>query len=300
MADRSRAGLSVAFGGGTARAIAQVGALLVLEEEGLAPSAVAGTSFGAIVAALYALHGSAAVVRDIVVNQRTNRIWRQAFDFGLHQASLIHGQRLERWLDEEVFRGATFSDVQLPLVIACTELAGGNEVLLRRGSLARAVVASSALPGLLAPIEVDGQFLVDGGFIEAVPFQAAQVLGNRLILGLHAGIDTEHSWVVHFLQRMARWQPARRAVHWAGALNVAHPVGRLGRGLVWAGRSYLRSQPVPAGAVLLRLNPRVAWWDFHRAAQAAAEGEMTMQQLLASSVHLRAALADLKDVAEPA
>lgn len=300
MADRGRAGLSVAFGGGTARAIAQTGALLALEEKGFAPSAAAGTSFGAIVASLYALHGSAAVVRDIVVNQRTSRIWRQAFDFGLHQASMIHGRRLEQWLDREVFHGATFDDLQLPLVIACTELAGGSEVLLRSGSLARAVVASSALPGLLAPVEVDGQFLVDGGFIEAVPFQAAQVLGKPLIIGLHAGIDTEHSRVVHLLRRMAEWQPARRAVHWAGGLNVGHPVGRLGRGLVWAGRSYLRPQPVPAGAMLLHLNPRVAWWDFHRAAETANAGEATMQQLLAADAQLAAALAKLQDVAEPA
>jgi NTE family protein len=125
--------LGVAFGGGTARAISHVGVLKALEAAGLRPAMAAGTSFGALVAALYALHGSAAAVEQTVTGPKAGAIWRQAADFGLHHASLIHGRKLERWLDEVAFQGATFEDVKLPLVIACTELEQGSLVLLRSG-----------------------------------------------------------------------------------------------------------------------------------------------------------------------
>jgi NTE family protein len=292
MVKTAAAQLGVAFGGGTARAIAQAGALKVLEDHDLAPSAVAGTSFGAIVAALYALHGSAAEVERIISGQRTATIWKQTLDFGLHQASIVHGGRLERWLDTEVFGGATFADTQKQLIIACTELERGSLVLLRSGSLARAVMASSSLPGLLASVRIDGQYLVDGGFIEAVPFLAAQALEPRLTLGLHAGIDTEHSRVVHTLQQLSRRQWARNVVQGMASARIHSAPGRLLRGIAWAGRSYLRPQPVPEGALLLRINPRIAWWDFHRSQEAIAAGEKAMLQALAPGSQLLALLED--------
>lgn len=268
----------------------------MLEQHGLAPAAVAGTSFGAIVAALYALHGSAAEVERIMNRQGTATIWKQAFDFGLHHASIIQGGKLERWLDTQVFQGATFADTQRELIIACTELEQGSLVLLRNGSLARAVMASSALPGLLAPVQIDGHYLVDGGFIEAVPFLAAQALTPRLTLGLHTGIDTEHSRVVHMLHQLSGKQWARNMVHRMASARVNSAPGRLFRGVAWAGRSYLRAQPVPENALLLRINPGIAWWDFHRAKQAITAGEKAMQQSLAAGSQL---LALLEDSASP-
>jgi NTE family protein len=258
--------------------------LKALEEQGLSPAVAAGTSFGAIVAALYALHGSASAVEQAVTAPGARTVWRQAADFGLHQASLIHGRKLQRWLDREVFRGATFDDLKLPLVIACTELERGSLVLLRSGSLAGAVMASSALPGLLSPVEVQGRFLVDGGFIEAVPFQAVQSLGPDVILGLHAGIDTAHSRFVSWLERTSRQRWARSLARTMESGSIGSPVGRLTRGVVWAARSYLRPQPVPAGALLLRTDPGIAWWDFHKSSQAVAEGTKSMRSALSAGL----------------
>jgi hypothetical protein len=120
-----------------------------------------------------------------------------------------------------------------------------------------------------------------------VPFRAIEALEPEVVLGLHAGIDTEHSRFVGWLERSSRRRLARSLAHAMGSLSVRSPVGRLTRGVVWAARSYLRPQPVPAGALLLRTDPGIAWWDFHKAEQAVTEGEKSMRSALAAGFQLQ-------------
>src|SRR5690625_6791236 len=93
-------GLTVALGGGTARAMAHVGVLLALEEAGIRPAAVAGTSFGAIIAALYALGLPAAELQRLLTAPRSRHIWAQALDPAPGAFSLVRGRKLERWLED--------------------------------------------------------------------------------------------------------------------------------------------------------------------------------------------------------
>ena len=88
-----------------------------------------------------------------------------------------------------MFGGATFAEAGLPLAVACTDLGSGELVVVREGSIARAVVASCALPGVFAPVLEGTRALVDGGFVESVPFGALASLGPWRALGVHAGID---------------------------------------------------------------------------------------------------------------
>ena len=265
-------GLVLALGGGTARAMSHVGFIKALHERGIEPAGMAGTSFGAIVAALWALDTDPAEMEHLLTRPAAREVWAQGLDFGLNVFSIVHGRRLERWLDSQLYRGATFADVRRPLAVAVTSLADGGLHLVRDGSLARAVVASCSLPLLFAPVRFAEQWFVDGGFVEAVPFRAAASLGYPYLLGINTGIDTDRA-------AMARWIRALRQRHWARAVatwgasrSEKHAGGRVLRGLGWAAHSYGSPQPRPVGAALLRIDPGIAWWDFHRTPSAVQAG----------------------------
>jgi NTE family protein len=278
---RGLEGFGVALGGGTARGLAHVGVLKVLEAHGRAPDALAGTSSGAIVAAMWALGASALEIEHQVRQLDLAELWRQALDPGLFSASLIKGRRLQAWLDRKYFYGATFADLRRPLAVACTDVGTGDLVVLRSGSLARAVVASCALPGYFAPVHDDGRVLVDGGFVEAVPFAALQGLGVARMLGVHAGIDADRSRVISFVRRWTRASAASRSSQLPPLADVGNPWRVLARGLRLAAYSYQHRVVAPPNGVVVRVLPKVAWWDFHRSPEAIAAGERAMLAALA-------------------
>ena len=269
--------LGVALGGGTARAYAHVGALSVLEEV-RTPDVLAGTSYGALIATLYALEPDAKKIARWASAQNMVRWWSRNLDPGLHRASLVAGERIERWLDD-LFGGATFSDTEIPLLIACTDVDTGGLVLLREGSLARAVRASCALPGLYAVPEVAGRRLIDGGFVMPVP--AAPLLStSEVVVGLHAGIEVAQARSVRLLKR---WHDSSlgRTLH-AKALSSTRRTSRsaLRKGLAHAAASYSRAAALPSECLLVKEAPPVAWWDFHKSDLAVAAGERAMREAL--------------------
>lgn len=268
----TRPGLGIALGGGTARAVAHVGVLQVLAERGWRADALAGTSSGALIGALAALGMSPTEIEALVRAIDVRDLWRQALDPGLDQASLIRGRKLEAWLDRHVFHGATFDDLRMPLLVACTDLVTGDLGFLSEGPLARAVVASSALAGYFSPV-IDGERVwVDGGFVEAVPFRTLERLDPERSLGLHAGIDADRSRVIQVVRWLHATPAGARWRDWLLARGASGPWRRLARGTALAAQSYERGLQVPPGARLLSSYPRVAWWDFHRLDVAIAAG----------------------------
>ena len=259
---------AVALGGGTARAYAHIGALGALERHGHRPAAVAGTSSGAVFGAMYALGTSPAELERFARELDVAQVWRLALDPGLGEAALVHGRKLEAWLDRTVFRGAVFADVRLPLAVACTDLGSGELVVVRDGPIARAVVASCALPGVFAPVLDHGRALVDGGFVESVPFAAAAALGPWPALGIHAGIDVRRARLIAVVRALHATAAGRATADWFGRRRGRNPWSRLGRGLLLAVASYERSIGAPVGGWLLTTRPPIAWLDFHRSADA--------------------------------
>lgn len=276
----TRPRLGVALGGGTARGLAHVGALKVLEAHGSPPDMIAGTSYGAIMAALYAL-GMPGVALDHLLRQQNNlEIWTQGVDFGLHRLALIHGRKLAQWLDRKFFFGATFEDAEIPLAIGCTDLGTGELVVISEGSIAVAVQASCALPLYFAPVRWQGRFLVDGGFVEPVPFQTLKTLKPDLMVGLHTGIEADRSRFIQGVRWLGR-TPFGRAFHrLAQAVPLSWPLGQLLRGCSVTAYSYEHRVAAPPGALLVRAAPNIAWWDFHRSPVAIAAGEVAMEEAL--------------------
>ncbi|HET8984499.1 MAG TPA: patatin-like phospholipase family protein, partial [Trueperaceae bacterium] len=235
-----RHGLGIALGGGAARGLAHVGALKALDAAGIRVSGVAGTSYGAVIAALYALGSPAVELERVIRSQDVAELWRQGFDFGLHEGALIRGKRLADWLDRKYFFGATFADTHIPLAVACTDLIGGRLVVLREGSIAQAVRASCALPGIFAPVRLGRAVLIDGGMFETVPFRALATLPVKTSVGVHAGVDVSRS---RLIMRIRRFNASRqgRALHRRTARMVPHgPFGQVIKGLAVSLRSYSR------------------------------------------------------------
>ncbi len=276
----SGASLGLALGGGTARGVAHIGALKVLEERGEIPQVLAGTSYGAIIAALYALGMPALEIERLVRSQNLLELWATGIDFGLHRAALIHGRRLERWLDRKIFFGAAIEECERPLAIACTDLATGELAVLREGSIASAVVASSALPMIFAPRKLDGRTLIDGGFVQAVPFEALRSLKPDRMIGIHAGLVPGESRLLRLLRTVAGSRAGRAWARSSWKLHPRVPLRDLAAGLGCALQSYLKPQLVPEGALLVQTTPPISWWDFHRSPEGIAAGEAAMRVAL--------------------
>ncbi len=276
-------GIGLALGGGTARGAAHVGALKALEDAGEAPVAFSGTSFGAIIAAMAALGAPALEIERVVRGQNVMELWAQSLDFGLHRAALVHGERLASWLDRKVFYGARIEDAERPLAIAATDLRTGAPVILRQGPVAQAVRASSALPGVFASVRIDGIDLVDGGFVEPVPFGALAQLGPTRMLGIHAGLDLAGSTALTRLRRLDRSGLGGWLHRSAGRLQGANPWSRLVMGLSLSLRSYRHDARAPSGAQMVSVAPPIAWWDFHRTPVAIDAGERAVRLWLERS-----------------
>ena len=276
--------IALALGGGTARGAAHIGALKVLEQEGMTPTALAGTSAGAFLAALYALGTPATALEHLVRSQNTLEIWAQGIDFGLHKGAIAHGKRFMRWLDRKYFYGATFADTDIPLKIICTDVNTGGLVGLTEGSLAKAVMASSSLPGLFAPIKWRERWLIDGGFVATVPLAAFNSKDFDVIVGLHAGISVEESWVIKQLLRFRKTDVGKWWERMLETFPAPAAYQRLNRGIVRIFASYEQTLDIPKGAELIDLSPPIAWWDFHRTPEAIAAGEAAMLSALKGKV----------------
>jgi predicted acylesterase/phospholipase RssA len=278
----------LALGGGAARAFSQIGALKVLEQEGLYPKALAGTSSGAFIAALYALGTPATLLEKMMLEMNMLELWSQALDFGLHKAALIDGKRFTHFLDRKFFQGATFADLQIALSIACMDIETGQLVLLREGSVAKAVMASSSLSFIFAPVKIDGRYLIDGGFISTVPFPALAAFGLRpeQMLGLHAGIDAEASPFIRSLRTWYKGSSKRWQKVWL-ALPAPAPYKRLTKSLLYVLASYQQRISAPEGATLVSTRPPIAWWDFHKSLEAIHAGEKAMREAVPSLALVR-------------
>jgi len=170
----------IALGGGGARGFAHVLILEALDELGIRPRLIAGTSIGALIGAAYASGMSGADIRVFChelfqkrtqIVKRLFRRWNAALvdRLGSSGISILPGERvLEAILPETL--PATFGELKIPFLAVTTDFYTQEPCILTHGPLMPAIVASSALPGILRPVELDGKVLIDGGFVNPVPF----------------------------------------------------------------------------------------------------------------------------------
>ncbi len=176
--------LGLALGSGAARGLAHIGLLKVLEAEGIRPFAVAGTSIGALIGALYAAGVPAADMEDVALRVDWRQLGRLVRPT-VPTSGLIDSERLERFL-AELLPVRAFSELRMPLAMAATDIESGEAVILRQGELLPALRAAIAFPGIFPPVRIGQRFLVDGGLCHPVPVSAVRELGADRVLGLCA------------------------------------------------------------------------------------------------------------------
>lgn len=225
--------LGLALGGGSARGWAHIGVIRALQQAGIEPDIVCGTSIGSLVGAAYA-----AGELDELETWVKSLTWQTVvglLDFTI-TAGLIKGVRLI-----DFFR-SRFSDMEIeelhkPFGAVATELSSGREIWMREGKVLEAVRASIALPGLFTPVEHNGRLLVDGGLVNPVPVSLARAMGADIVIAVDLSSDLRG-------RRMRKPAVAARTVAKPGKIS-SHLTTMLSR--FQLGKA---SQPEKAGVML--------------------------------------------------
>jgi NTE family protein len=168
--------IAVALGGGGARGNAHIGVLRVLEREDFNIRAVAGTSFGGIVAGVYAAGYSPDEIEELFSEVEQENLYGRLPNDG---PALLGTAGLHRWLDE-VFGERTFSSLKISCAMVAVDLNSGTEIILRKGRLKDAILATTAVPGIFPPYQIKDLELVDGGVMNPVPVSVVRELAPHL------------------------------------------------------------------------------------------------------------------------
>jgi NTE family protein len=297
--------IGLALGGGGARGFAHIGVLRTLLAHGIEPDIIVGTSIGAVVGGCFAA-GRLDMLEDWS-RGLTKRGILGYLDIALTGGGLIGGGKLAARLEEQL--GSTPIEA-LPIRFATitTEVGTGHEIWLTRGRLVDAMRASYALPGIFAPVSLDGRWLVDGALVNPVPVSAARVFGARLVIAVNlsteilgrsmimAGETTEAApaepapeaggfrtmfGTEHFLRRQFAAGPRRPglATVMIDAFNIMQD--RIARA---------RLAGDPPDVMISPRAGQVGWFDFHRAQEAIESGARAAERALDDIAEARAAL----------
>ena len=292
--------IGLALGSGSARGWSHIGVIRALQEAGIEPDIVCGTSIGSLVAAAYAT-GELDRLEDWV----KSLTWQNVvglLDITVN-GGLIKGNKLV-----DFFR-SHFDDIDIiklpkPFGAVSTELATGREVWLRDGSLIDAVRASLAVPGLFTPVEHGGMLLVDGGLVNPVPVSLCRAMGANIVIAVDLNTDMVGRTFRKPVETKER-KPAKPAGQWASMLGKLQTLGVLKSGprssrempsvldvlassinimQVRITRSRLAGEPAD-----LIISPRLsqmALMDFHRATPAINEGSRATNSVLPQLLQL--------------
>jgi len=181
----SRIGL--ALGGGAARGIAHIGVLEAFEENGIQISCISGTSIGALVASYYAFGKNLDDIKDI----GRELSFTSMIGLTLQKKGLFSTRSLEKMVVRDL-GDVNIEDAKIPLAICATDIANGEQVVLTHGKLAKAICASTAVPGVFIPVEIEGKTLVDGGITENVPISLLDKMGAGITIGV--SLNGHHSY----------------------------------------------------------------------------------------------------------
>ena len=172
--------IGLALGGGAALGAAHIGVLRAFDELGLKISCISGNSIGALAASLYAFGIDWEEQQELSKDMK----WLEISNISISKYGLLSnkkiGQKIINAIGDEDFKNA-----RIPLAIVASNLNTGEKIVLKEGNVAKAVMASTAIPGVFKPVEIDGKLLVDGGIVENVPVSLLADLGAELKIGVN-------------------------------------------------------------------------------------------------------------------
>lgn len=195
--------IGLALGSGSARGWTHIGIIQALEEIGIRPAVVAGTSVGALVGAVY-VSGQLPAFTDWVRKLTPRDV------FGLMDLSfsggMVKGQKLFGFFEEQHVN-PNIEELEQRYVSVCTEMSSGREIWITRGPIIPAARASCAIPGLFSPVKHEERWMLDGGLVNPVPVSACRALGADVVIAVNLNAQL----VGRHLSRAGQEEVAREA-----------------------------------------------------------------------------------------
>jgi NTE family protein len=275
--------VGLALGSGSARGWAHIGVIRALQEAGIKPDVLCGCSIGALVGAAYA-DGDL----DDLEKWTTGLTWQDVvglLDVGFG-GGLIKGDKLIAFFEKH-FVDKEFSALPIPFACVATDLASGREVWLKEGSVAAAVRASIAVPGLLSPVSREGRLLVDGGLVNPVPVSLCRALGADVVIAVDLGSDIVGRSLKHTAaaekERDKNWSDrlmASLGLKRDDTLPSLATVLSTSINIMQTRIARSRLAGEPADALIAPRLAHLGLMDYHRAAEAIAEGSAAVKRML--------------------
>lgn len=179
--------VGLALGGGAVLGAAHIGVLKALDEYDIKFTHVTGTSIGAFVAAYVAFGKGWEEIREFASEMK----WIDVTGISLSKYALLSNEKLGDLIEEHIGE-KDIEDADIPLAMVATDIKNGEKVVLKKGSVAKAVMASTCIPGIFKPVEIDDRLLVDGGVVENVPIKTLKDLGGKKVIGVD--LNAQHSY----------------------------------------------------------------------------------------------------------
>jgi NTE family protein len=183
----------LALGGGAARGFAHIGVLKALDEAGLRPAFVAGTSVGSLIGALYC----AGLSWQQIWQEAEELDWPDLVKVTMPTMGLVNPDKLETLVDKLLARqmaGNTIEELPIPFQAVAVDLVSGKEAILATGPVGRAVRASCSIPGIFTPLDDGQRLLADGGIVNNLPARQVREMGADFVVSVdlaHSGWDQQ-------------------------------------------------------------------------------------------------------------
>lgn len=184
---RFRRPVGLALSGGATLGAAHAGALRALHEAEVPIDYLAGTSIGAVAAALYAFDTPLDDIEEVALEMS----WLGISSFSPSRLGLLANRKLGDILRTHIGE-PDFADASIPFAVVATDISRGRRVVLSEGEVLPAVMASACVPGVFQPIEIDDCLLVDGGLVENLPVAPLREFGTRSIIGVDLNLRREY------------------------------------------------------------------------------------------------------------
>jgi len=185
------------LGGGSARGIAHIGVIKVLEREKIPIHRIVGTSMGALIGAAYAVGTPVRKMEELALKFS----WKTIFDPTIPRMGLLAGKKLEKVV-HELTDSKNFSDCKIPLAIVATDIEKNERVIFQKGNLQKVVCASCSWPGIFNPVKIEGRLLVDGGIKNSVPTRVARSLDPGYMIAVDVGFCVREGKIDNIFQML--------------------------------------------------------------------------------------------------
>lgn len=179
--------IALALGGGAARGFAHIGVIKALEAQGIVPDIIVGTSAGSVAGSLYAAGLNGFDLQKVAMQMEES----QVSDWSLPDRGLLKGEALQNFVNRAV-GNRPLEKLDRTVAIVATDLQSGEAVVFRTGNTGMAVRASSCVPGVFQPVNINGRDYVDGGLVSPIPVRAARALGADLVIAVDVSAKPEN------------------------------------------------------------------------------------------------------------